>query len=569
MLRTRAPNFPPMASAAALLATVLLASTASPATARQDLLRGDPLPRDVAEDLGAFLNDPGVVRFDGRASVPDGAGLTGDVGVLDGSLVVAGTVEGGVVVVGGDLELAETGRITGDVILVGGRLRGDQDRIEGRFFRYDETFTFIVRDGRVALRDTSDRRVGLYLGGSRLTVRAGTNYNRSEGLPIMFGPVIESRGSNALRVEALAVYRTESDVTRDRLGYRIGAEQSFGSPVAVTVRGGAYSEVEPIEYRLSDLESSLTSFLLHRDYRDYHERRGWRLGVGVGVPTLPLDLTLDYRNERHVSLPVGSPWTLVRNDEAWRPMPLVAEGRQELLDARLVLDTRNDEDRPTDGWLVQATGTFGIGDDPVVPGFGATPEGPVAEATVADGGFATGSLDVRRYARVDPWSHLSFRAFMAGSLDDGVLPPQYQHALGGEGSLPGLGLFDLDCGARESTVFVGREVDPVAFPWYGCDRVALFQVEFRRSFDWRFELGPDDDEWDHWSWYPRIDLSPAFSVFLGGGQGWSAAEGRPDTARGSDAGVGLHLGDLSFYWAYPLEGGNERVNFFVRLSHRF
>ena len=560
---------PPGALGGSLVAALLAAGWPAEAAARQDLLGGDPLPREIADDLVGFLNDPTVVRFDGRASVPDGARLEGDVGVLDGSLTVRGLIEGGVVVVGGDLEIGPSGVITGDVILVGGRLRGDESRIEGGFFRYDETFTFVVRDGRVRLREPPDRREGLYLGRSRLTVRAGTNYNRVEGLPIVFGPVIESRSSNPFRVEALATYRTESGSTRDRLGYHISAEQRFGSPVTFTIRGGAYSDVVPIEYTLSDLESSMAAFLLHRDYRDYFERRGWNVGVGIGLPSVPLDLSLDYRNERHYSLPVGSPWTLVRNDEAWRPLPLVAEGMHELLDARLVFDTRNDEDRPTDGWLVQATGLFGIGDDPAVPGVSVTPEGPAGDATVADGGFASGALDVRRYARVDPWSHLSFRAFLAGSLDDESLPPQYQHALGGEGTLPGLSLFELDCGARAATVFVDREVDPEAFPYYGCDRVALFQIEYRKTFAWDIELGPEDDEWENWSWYPRIDLSPAFSLFVEGGQGWSSDTARPDTSRGADAGVGLHLGDLSFYWAYPLEGGNERVNFFVRFARRF
>lgn len=569
MSRMRMQLLPAGPFVALLLAGMLQAAVVSPASALQDRLAADPLPREVATELVDFLNDPAVVRFDGRASIPEGASLAGDVGALDGSLTVSGAIAGSVVVVGGDLVITSTGVISGDVIVVGGRLRGDTERIDGDFLRYDETFTFVVRDGRVGLRDPPDRREGLYLGASRITVRAGTNYNRSEGLPIVFGPVIESRGDDAFRVEALATYRTESGFTQDRLGYRIGAEQRFGSPLTLTVRGGAYSEVEPIEYRLSDVESSLASFLLHRDYRDYYERRGWSAGLGLGVPSIPLDLSIDYRREKHFSLPVGSPWTLVRNDEAWRAMPLVAEGTQELLDARLVFDTRNDADQPTDGWFIRANGRFGIGDDPSVPGFSTSADGLAEGPVTEDGRFSTGALDIRRYARVDPWSHLAFRAFVAGSLDGEVLPPQYQHALGGEGSLPGLSLFELDCGAREAVVYAQRETDPSAYPYYGCDRVALFQVEYRKAFTWDLELGPDEDEWNDWSWYPRIDLSPAFSLFVEGGRGWSAGSTRPDTPRGADAGLGLHLGDISFYWAYPLEGGNERVNFFVRLSRRF
>jgi len=551
------------------LTLAVLTGAGAPLAAQQNFLLGDPLPRDVAEGIVEFLNDPSVIRFDGRATVPRGSALEGDVGVLNGSLVLAGRVDGGVIVVGGDVELAETAAISGDLILVGGRLRGDESRVSGDFLRYDESFTFIVRDGRVGLREPPDRREGLYLGRSRLTVRAGTNYNRVEGLPIVFGPVIESRSSNAFRVEALATYRTESGSTQDRWGYRIAAEQRFGSPLSLRLRGAAYSEVVPMEFWLSDLEASLSTFLSHRDYRDYYERRGWSVGLGLSIPAIPADLTVDYRRERHFSLPVASPWSLINNDQPWRRMPVVAEGTQQLIDARLVIDTRNDEDAPTDGWFIQAGALLGIGDDPAVPGLSATAGGPFGAPAAQRGDFRTGTIDLRRYARVDPSSWLSFRALLSGSLNDEPLPPQYQHAFGGEGSLPGFAPFSLDCGARDQTAFVDREADPEVFPYYGCDRMSLFQIEYRKTFSWDLEIGPDGDEWEQWSWYPRIDLSPAFSLFVEGGRGWSSTPGRPDTDDVADGGVGLHLGDLSFYWAYPLQGGNERANFFLRISRRF
>lgn len=546
-----------------------LAAGTAELSAQQRFLLGEPLPREVAEGVVDFLNDPAVVRFDGRASLPEGSVLDGDVGVLDGSFDLAGRVVGDIVVVGGDLDLAETAQVTGNVLLIGGRLGGEESRISGTFTRYDETFTFVVRDGVVALRRPPDRREGLYLGRSRLTLRAGTNYNRVEGLPIVFGPVIDSRDSDAFRVEALAIYRTESDFTRDRYGYRIGVEQRFGSPLNVRLRGQAYSEVVPIESWLTDLEASLATFFLRDDYRDYYERRGWRIGVGLAIPSVPLDLSLDYRREKHFSLPVGSPWTLTGNDEPWRPMPLVAEGTQQSIEAALVIDTRNDEDAPTDGWFLTASTRFGVGDDLLLPGFGVGPEAPIAEPTAVDGRFRTGRLDLRRYARVDPYSHLSFRALLTGSIDNEPLPPQYQHAFGGEAAMPGFRPFELDCGARDTRVFAGRDASPETFAQYGCDRMALFQIEYRKTFSWDLEIGPEEDEWERWSWYPRIDLSPAFSLFVEGGRGWAADDSRPDTEDVADAGVGLHLGDLSFYWAYPLRGGNEQGNFFVRFARRF
>ena len=43
----------------------------------------------------------------------------------------------------------------------------------------------------------------------------------------------------------------------------------------------------------------------------------------------------------------------------------------------------------------------------------------------------------------------------------------------------------------------------------------------------------------------------------------------PDSETLMDVGFGLHLGDIGFYWAWPLSESNKNVNFFVRLDHRF
>ena len=36
-----------------------------------------------------------------------------------------------------------------------------------------------------------------------------------------------------------------------------------------------------------------------------------------------------------------------------------------------------------------------------------------------------------------------------------------------------------------------------------------------------------------------------------------------------DLGAGIYLGDVGVYWAWPLNGSNRRVNFFLRIAHRF
>ena len=96
-------------------------------------------------------------------------------------------------------------------------------------------------------------------------------------MPIAFGPRVQTAGSNPLRVDALAIYRTESGLTLDpdRMGYFVRAEQFLGGHRSWSVGGTAHSLVEPIEdWHLSDLESGLATFLFHRDFRDHYDRHG-------------------------------------------------------------------------------------------------------------------------------------------------------------------------------------------------------------------------------------------------------------------------------------------------------
>jgi hypothetical protein len=196
-----------------------------------------------------------------------------------------------------------------------------------------------------------------------------------------------------------------------------------------------------------------------------------------------------------------------------------------------------------------------------------------------DTDITTGFLDLRSYNRVGPGSFLNLRGVLGGSLNDRSLPPQFQHAMGGVGSLPAYALFSIDCGARSGDPRYfdvnteGVTVREPVFPSYGCDRIALFQAEFRGSLFVDWDLGRrGGDVWDDdWSWAPRFELSPDWTAFFNMGRGWTA-DGLGDTDTLMDVGVGLYLGDLGVFYAYPIKeepGGGRSGNFFIRLSRRF
>lgn len=576
-----------MKKALVLLAGTMLIS-GSPLLGQEPTLEGADLPRWVEEDIINFFNDPSTIHFTGRTRIPSTRVVTGDVAALGGPFTIAGEVDGDLVVVNGDLVFEAGGVVRGDVLVVGGRAFGeDQGDIEGNLRVFDEPLRYIQRGERIALAGRPPEREGygpdFPWGDARFTVKSGQNYNRTEGLPIMVGPTFRTAGANPLRMDVLAIWRTDTgfDLRTEDLGYAIRAEQALGGRESVAIGATLFSFVDPIEdWGITNLEASLTTFVLHEDYRDYYERKGWSAYAEFRLPYQPVELRAEYFDEDHYFMPVASPWSITKNDEPWRFQPLVAEGNLRFLEGTLTVDTRNDLNDPTDGWLLTASARRGLGGELFLPSHLASSEVPAEtiEAQEYDTDFLTGFLDARGYLRINPGASLNIRGVAGGSLSDIPTPPQFQHAIGGVGSVPGHSMFGQDCGARDETRFFsytedGRLFQSDVFPAYGCHRFALFQAEFRGSLfmDWSFGWDEEEDPWEgNWNWYPNIDFSPNWAAFFDAGRAWNVDNDEADTLM--DVGAGILFGDLGIYFAYPLnedENGDRNGNFFIRLSRRF
>jgi hypothetical protein len=546
------------------------------------------LPRWVREDVINFFNDPTTIHFTARTRIPSARVIVGDVAALGGPFIIAGEVDGDLVVVNGDLIFEAGGMVVGDVMVVGGRVVGAElGDIRGDLRIFDEPLRYVQRGDRIESAGRPTEREGFGpdfpWGDARFTVKSGQNYNRTEGLPVMFGPSFRTAGVNPLRLDLLGIWRTEMgfELDGDDFGYALRAEQALGGRNRVAVGATAFSQVAPIEdWGLTNLEASLSSFILHKDYRDYYKRTGWSAYATFRFPYTPVELRAEYFDEEHDFMPVANPWSLTKNDDPWRSQPLVAVGDMSFLEGTLTVDTRNDPNEPSDGWLLEAkarrglTGTFGI----PVHQASTDPGAETVPAKPFEDGFLTGFIELRRYLRINPGASLNLRGMAGGALNDVALPPQFQHTVGGVGSLPGHGLFAQDCGARENKEAYDHDTDEgvlnsEVFPSYGCDRFFLFQAEFRGrlftdwSLGWNDEGDPFDDDW---TWYPDIDLSPNWSAFFNAGRAWSLEGSNTDTDM--DVGLGLFFGDLGFYFAYPLtedNNGERGGNFFIRLSRRF
>jgi hypothetical protein len=550
-----------LAAPLALAASLVL----PPAAAAQEPSAFGPLPDSVAERAIAVYNRDGTIRLQGDSEIPAGTRIEGAVAVLNGRLRIAGIVAGDVVVINGDALLAASADVSGNVTVIGGEAVAEPGaRAGGRVSSYREPLRFRYLDDRLVYVPPHLERglsAGRDLRFGRADVFIGTQagYNRVEGLPIAVGPRLRLGGSNPTRLRALAVFRTAAGLglDSDRMGYDIAAEQELGVP-GVSAGVNVYSEITPIEaWHLTERENSLSTFVLHNDQRDEYRRIGGMLSLRLARPDLPVGAQLWYRRDDHRSVRPRDPLALFDSDDPWRPEARVAEGRLHSIGLDVSYDTRNEPNDPSYGWFLQGAIEQGIGGRLALPG----PD-PAGAAT-ARTGYTSALLDLRRYARISPYSLFGFRVLAAGSVDGRALPPQRQHALGGDGTLPAFSLLRFDCDARNRPL----PVDGALYPYYACDRAALVQLEYQASFPLARRLGD------------RIGLSTSFSnsvrwvAFFDAGRAWTEPRARAGRGGGADdfsadAGLGIRIGRLGAYWAVPLSGGVRPINFFVRLGPR-
>lgn len=547
------------------------ALAAGPLAAQQYADLTTPLAAEYVE----FHNAASTSRVSGEVVIAPSTELSGDVAILNGPLVVQGTLSGRVLVVNGDVILEPSALVVGRLVVIGGDVQGmDLATVEAEVRVHREPLEYRRIGDAIALderRPITGLRAArrLPFGNTAFTVAVDGAYNRVEGLPVALGPRLSLGRSNPTVLEALLLYRSAGGFTLERrqIGYRATVEQYLGGHGRWSVGAALRSEVDPIETNgISDTESSLATFLLHRDYRDHYEREGWSGWIRWTNDRRALDATLAYVDEQHHSRASLTPWTLFDNGEEFRPQPMVGEGTLRSIRLAVEHDSRNERRDPSSGWWIRFDMEQGVGGAMRVP-VSQDGDGTVTPSDWSvDTRFSALAVDARRYLRVDPVTRVAVRGWLSGSLDGGPLPPQRQQALGGEGSMPGFDMFQLDCGARDAT---GAEMPgaPEMYAYYGCDRAALGQLSIERSLSFLRPIGSglglDFD----------FGATPALVVFGDVGRAWIEDGSRRGRGRGSDdlsadAGVGFRFGRLGVYWALPLTGSGRAVNFFVRIGPR-
>lgn len=515
------------------------------------------LTPDAAAGIIAFYNSAETI-LNGESHIAQGSVVGGSVALLDGTLTLAGRIGGQLLIINGDLVVLPGGTVDGNVTVVGGTIRGAQHLEATAVQWYRDRLKYELRDGQLVLmRDaliadeiSAGREFGF--GRTDLLIASRGAYNRSEGLPVHVGPRLTLGRANPTLLEGLFIFRTAAGFHFDEhdYGYALRAEQFLGGRRAARIGVQIASETVPIEtWGLSDREASLAAFVLHRDYRDHYMREGWSAYVASGRRGLPLDWRVEFASQRFHSAQLRDPYSIFDNPDPWRREVGMPEARLNLLRAASLYDTRNENRDPSTGWLIRAEAEHAL-----------SVESGSTEGYAPD--YRYGLIDLRRYARLSPYARVSLRVVAAGSLDGEALPPFRQQALGGEGSLPGYERYEFDCGGHDIGAGILAQT-----PFYGCDRLALLQLEYQSNFRWLArrvsDLGRD---------FGLLENVKAV-LFFDAGRAWTEEQARGMRGTGpgdfvADAGVGVRFGGVGAYWAFPLSSRGSGANFFVRYGPR-
>ena len=565
---------------AVCIALLVLATPVLPAQEREEdraSARREALPPELLREVADFHNARGTLRVAGSLEVAPERTITGDVAITGGpTLIIAGRIAGRVVAINTDVILRPGARIDGGLLVVGGRIEGREGAsIGGEVREYRQSMLFhmegdrLVPDESVAARAS---RFGRIFGigartASHLSITV-TPYNRVEGLPVHVGPTLAHHTRDAdYSVEVLGIIRSVDSFrwTSENVGHRVMAEARLGRRRGVGIGGSLFDVVDPIEqWSLKDTEAGLAAFFLHRDYRDHFERHGGGVHL-TGFSGDERELQLGYRDERWRSRDERDPFSLTRDRQAWRPNPLVDQGRMRLLTASYRLDTRNDPDDPWTGWLLDADVERGAGD--LTP-----PDGTPADARAVQ--YVRAFTDVRRYNRLSPDAQLNMRLVVGGWLGGDDLPLQRRLSVSGPGSIPGFDFRRHPGGSDVATCQAGG-ASP-GLPTL-CERVILAQIEYRGALRLgRLGFG----EGNHW-WAERGLKSPQWVAFADAGRGWLVGDRDGDLQYPSgtvlppldtfrtDIGLGLDARIIGFFVAKAVSHSREPANFFVRVRHRF
>jgi hypothetical protein len=365
--------------------------------------------------------DSSAQTFSGDKVIEQSDTIYSNVVVKGGDLTVYGTVDGDVLVVGGDLNMKRTGKITGSARVINGSILKEDGAVIKGFEDYTKKEKISFRPSRSNFSKTvrtfdvpwSDEKMNL----DNFIFR----YNRVEGLFLGVGSEKKYYwdGERNWNMYGSAGWGFRSHTWRGNLGLarQFAILTNEGSGI-IELGGEGYSLTDTKDkWIISLLENTASALLIHEDFRDYFERNGYTIHVAYYSKDnyLKNELKFAYMADTYDSLANKVDWALFGGGKQFRINPAIDPGKMRSMVASGGVSTISNTSYGPEGWSLYAS----------------------AEVAKKNWGgefeFGQYIVDLRRFQPLGRYNNFNIRV-RAGS-SDGTLPMQKMYELGGLGTM--------------------------------------------------------------------------------------------------------------------------------------
>ncbi|MCX5800230.1 MAG: BamA/TamA family outer membrane protein [Candidatus Eisenbacteria bacterium] len=244
------------------------------------------------------------------------------------------------------------------------------------------------------------------------SVSPSLSYDRVDGLSLFMNEEFSDPERLYPRIHLLEGYAFASKKWR----YKLDFEQPLFSPKSFSFGASVYLVTDSFDKELTgDVENSLSSLFLKKDYRDYFEREGAAVFVKQRFSRWN-SVKVQYAEDTYGSVDAISKGLFYRHSRQFRENPAVDEGKWATVAAQYELDSRQDEQAgPTEHWHRLEYESGRHQDEPCME-------------------YTRLAADLRTYLNLNPGQYLSCRLKL-GATPSGTLPFQKEFCVGGIGTL--------------------------------------------------------------------------------------------------------------------------------------
>lgn len=365
------------------------------------------------------------VKVLGDLIIESGEVLTGNVVVMQGDLIVKGTIKGNAVVSFGDAVVDSGGVIEGDMVALRGKITVDEygvvngEVVESRLFdvsmdNFDSQFDSHFELNINTDKDKSDECFECE--DNQPSIDGKVAYNKVDGffLGITFPKKLNPKFVPNVSLNGFVGY----GFSNDRWQYHAELDKWFGDFYRLEFGVEAHELTGTDDsWIIGDHENSLAAFFIHEDFRDYYYRQGSGAHIGLDIGH-NFKFQAKYLADEYDSTSNNTNWALFGGDKDFKPnFGFIAPGANITPGMMRSVIASGDARFFNGNLIASASAEYGY------------------EDLGGDFDFARYIFETKGWIDISHYDGIAFRLKFGSS--DRFLPPQKYFTLGGISTLRG------------------------------------------------------------------------------------------------------------------------------------